>query len=61
MHHHQTSDHHLEDERVGQHRAGAVRVLLLLFLAGGVVSAAMCRRWQVKQHQVEILQHRLAE
>lgn len=62
VHHHQTSDHHLEDEGVGQHRVGAVGVLLLLLLlAGGVVSTALCRWRQVEQHQVEVLQHWLAE
>lgn len=64
VHHHQTSDHHLEDEGVGQHGARAVGMLLLLllfFLAGGVVSATVRRRREVKQHQVEVLEHRLTE
>lgn len=62
VHHHQTSDHHLEDEGIRQHGAGAVSMLLfLLFLAGGVVSTTMRLRRQVKQHQIEVLQHRLAE
>lgn len=62
MHHHQTSDHHLKDQGVRQHRAGAVTVLLLLLLlTGGVVSDAVCRWRQVEQHQVEVLKHRLTE
>lgn len=36
-------------------------LLLLVFLAGGVWGTAVCLRRQVEQHQVEVLQHRLAE
>lgn len=62
VHHHQTCDHHLEDQGVGQHGIGAVGMLLLfVFLAGGVWGTTVCLWRQVEQHQVEVLQHRLAE
>lgn len=61
VHHHQTRDDHLEEEVVGQKRAGAVCVLLLFFLARAVASSSVCWRWKIKEHKVEVLQHRLAE